>query len=42
MGAEGPGKDKPLLYPPEQTSNNVVGTIGCHRVQTCCKESWFS
>jgi len=31
--------DKPLLYPPEQTSNNVVGSIGCHRVQTCCKES---
>ena len=34
--------DKPLLYPPEQTSNNVVDSIGCHRVQTFCKGSWFS
>jgi hypothetical protein len=46
-GAEGPRQgpkapDKPLLYPPEQTTNNFVGTIGCHRVQICCKGSWFS
>jgi hypothetical protein len=30
---------QPLLYPSEQTSNNVVGTIGCHRVQTFCEGS---
>jgi len=33
---------QPLLYPPEQTSNNVVGSNSCHRVQTCCEGSWFS
>ena len=35
-------KRQPLLYPPEQTSNNFVGTIDCHRVQTFCEGSWFS
>ncbi len=41
-GAEGPililqWCKQPLLYPPEQTSNNIVGSIGCHRVQTFCE-----
>ena len=47
QGPKAPDKDrrppdKPLLYPPEQTSNNVVGSNGRHRVQICCKGSWFS
>ena len=33
--------DKPLLYPPEQTSNNFVVSIGCHRVQTFCEGLGF-